>query len=827
MAVIDISQYSRMNEQFQDHLYRMWGPTLLGFPSDTDSSRALMATSQQKQFLTLLNPDVPHILTGFENAFGKRNRAYKRMEGTWEVVDKIDKFGDGTIFTLVLFNAKTKTYDMVEKVCAEIKTEKFGYLYNTEAMDKLEVGDTITDEVLYKSTSYDDKMNYRLGKNALVMYSTSNPTIEDAIYVRKGWADSVQFVELDSVVVSLNDNDVFINRYGDDKHYKPFPNIGETVQDSVICTTRRVIKEHLLHDFQPKNLRRSFSTDDDYFTSKHAVVYDINVYYNGDDPFPENIFHTELGKIYQACCDYADRLAVTARRIKEQCKANSKLHYTKNIPFIISKYQHVSNPEYKWTYKDREFGHILVTFKTYAVVSLQAGYKLVGRYGDKGVISRIASDSIAEDNGEDKYIEDVVKEFILSDGPQDDLTPEQIAELSVNFHVVPDSEMPYMEDGRKLDILLNASGAIRRLNNGQLDEVDLAFQMEEIRKEICRTDDLDEKFALLFKFLEIVNQDEYKFYYERYSQWSQRVTIEGRTIKFFDQKARREFMDDVEKNGIYLVKPPHARIRYDTVKAVYDAFPFIQPVQLYIDKFGIARKKVMRKAIVGTKYMYALKQTSNKNFSARSMGRVDKKGMPQKSTDKRDNRAEISHNPLKLGEVHNLMSSISGREMAEHNIFTRSSPVGRKSLVRILRATGDPAKLHKLKIKSDYRNVNAEIFNSYLKTWGIRVQFWTDIDRADDIIMDVVQTYQVRGITVLDLPTRRFIYEELFDAYEKAKNEFIVVLDDTTDLNTYLWDQIFADEKYKEVPEDVQDVCRKAMRGDYVVIDHTKDEDDE
>lgn len=84
MAVIDISKYAEMNEKFGDCMYRVWGPTLIGFPSDTDSSRALMATSQQKQFLTLLHPDVPHVLTGFENAFGKYNRSYLALKGTWE-----------------------------------------------------------------------------------------------------------------------------------------------------------------------------------------------------------------------------------------------------------------------------------------------------------------------------------------------------------------------------------------------------------------------------------------------------------------------------------------------------------------------------------------------------------------------------------------------------------------------------------------------------------------------------------------------------------------------------------------------------------------------
>lgn len=827
MAVIDISQYSKMNEKYGDHMYRIWGPTLISYPSDTDSSRALMNTSQQKQFLTLLDPDVPHILTSFENVFGRYNRSYKKLSGTWEVIDKIDKFGDGRIYTLVLFNPETKTFDMVEKIVAESKTEKFGFLYNNDHMDHVKPGDTLQDDVLYKSTSYDDHMNYRLGKNALVMYSTSNPTIEDAIYVRKGWADNVHFVELDTVTVSLNDNDIFINKYGDDVHYKPFPNVGETVKDNVICASRRIIKEHLLYDFQSKNLRQTYPTDVEYFTSKDAMVYDITVYFNGEE-FPDNLFHHELTEIYDACNQYADRLTEAARNIKKQCKEDPSYHYTKNIPYIISKYQHVTNPEYKWKYKDKEFSNILVIFRTYAVVSLQAGYKLVGRYGDKGVISKIASDHVAPNSGEMDYIYGMIKDGI-TDSFKDEMSPEELANESVRFEVVEDSEMPYMEDGTKVDILLNASGAIRRLNNGQVDEVDLAFQMECIRKKICETEDIDEKYALLFKFLEIVNEDEYKFFYEKYSSWNTKVTIEGYTITMLDGEERLRFIRDVEEHGIYLVKPPHKRIRYDTVKAVYDAFPWIQPIQLYIDKFGIARKKIMRQCIVGTKYMYVLKQTSNKNFSARSMGRVNKKGLPEKSTDKRDNRAEISHNPLKLGEVHNLMAAVSGRDMAEWNIFTRSSPVGRRSLVRILQAAGDPAQIHKIKIKDSYHNTNAEILNAYLKSMGIRLNFYTDIDNVDDVYMDVVQLYRVHGYLVMDVPSNREVYVRCFEAYDRYKAENILILDDSITVNDYVWDAVFADSAFDDVSPEIKQVCRNATRGDYENLServHDDDEDD-
>lgn len=826
MAVIDVSKYAEMDAKYADTMYRLWGPTLLGFPADTDSSRALMATSQQKQFLTLLEPDVAYVLTGTENIFGRESKSFKEMRGTWECLAKIDKFGDGSLYTLVLYNKEKKIYDMIQRPVATAKAEKFGFLWNADRMDQMKVGDTITDEVLFRSTSYDEHMNYRLGKNALVMYSTSNPTIEDAIYCRKGWADSVRFSELDNIFIPFNDNDIFTNRMGTDEQYIAFPMVGERVQGGIIASTRRIVKDHILYDFQSKNLRESYPTDTDFFTSKDALVYDIDVYYNGDEEMPDNLFYRQIKYVYQCCCDYADAITAWGRKIKELCKEHRGRRYTQRVPFLISRYKDVSDRTKKWKYKDREFSNALIHFKTHATVSLGPGFKLVGRYGDKGVISKLATDDIAEDTGEVEHIEGIIQSFAdaLSSGTE--LTPEEMAKAAKNFVVVPDSEMPYMEDGRKVDVLLNSSGAIRRLNNGQLVEVDLAFCMECIWKRIKELDDMEEKFNLLFQFLEIVNEDEYKFFYAKYASWSKRVTVDGHTILMLDRASRDAFMRDVEEHGIYLVKPPHKCIRYDTVKKIYHTFPWIQPVQLYIDKFGIARKKIMRKCIVGYKYLYALKQTSNKNFSARSMGRVNKKGLPEKSTDKRDNRSEISHNPLKLGEVHNLMSSISGRTMAEHNIFTRSSPVGRRSMIRILKAAGNPMEIHKLKVRETYRNVNADIFNAYLKCWGIGVDFLTDSDMKEDIYIDIPQLYTVHGYQVFDLPSKRGTYEKLLDRFEEIFKSMIVI---SENVNEAIWKMIFAEDDFKDIPKDMQEVCRNATLHYYDEKRHFQvpDEEDE
>ena len=261
MPITTTDIYKQMDEEYGNSMEKCFGPGLLTYPEDIDSSRMYMFSSNLKQILTLLEPDVPHIMTGYENTVGEHNHAYKLLKGNWIVKDIIPKYGPNSIYMMVLYNPDEDLYDMVEKKPAENLTEKFGYAYNTSFMDSLHVGDTLHDQVLYKSTSYDEHMNYCPGKNARVMYITDNSTIEDSIVISKSWADKVRTVEVDSIEVSINSNDILLNMYGDRSFYKTFPDIGEAVENSLLCAVRRVNLNHILYDFQEKNLSTPQSTD--------------------------------------------------------------------------------------------------------------------------------------------------------------------------------------------------------------------------------------------------------------------------------------------------------------------------------------------------------------------------------------------------------------------------------------------------------------------------------------------------------------------------------------------------------------------------------------
>ena len=213
------------------------------------SMRSTMFTSHLKQFVNLLEPEYPLVFTNAENVVGKYSNAYKRVKHKCKVYKKIAKFEDildePLTYKLFIFDEKTKKFDVITRKVCEDLTENFGFDYNNEEIDKYDDGDIIpADTVLYKSTSYDEDMNYAYGRNVNVMYTLDPFTSEDAAKASKSLAKALSSIETEVITIGLNDNDYFINLQGENEtwslvpdkkgKYKPLPEIGEDAQGSPI-----------------------------------------------------------------------------------------------------------------------------------------------------------------------------------------------------------------------------------------------------------------------------------------------------------------------------------------------------------------------------------------------------------------------------------------------------------------------------------------------------------------------------------------------------------------------------------------------------------------
>ena len=124
-------------------------------------------------------------------------------------------------------------------------------------------------------------------------------------------------------------------------------------------------------------------------------------------------------------------------------------NYTDNVSHIRSRYMHWNDREYKWKNKDRAFANMIIQFKVRALVPLEYGSKITGRFGNKGVVSGIVDTDRID-------LERTLGEMLASNT---DLSPDEIAKYTSNIQVVEDERMPYADD-RPIDLLLNSSGGI-------------------------------------------------------------------------------------------------------------------------------------------------------------------------------------------------------------------------------------------------------------------------------------------------------------------------------------------------------------------------------
>lgn len=220
-------------------------------------------------------------------------------------------------------------------------------------------------------------MNYMFGTNVKVMYALENHTIEDAIICSESFAKRLVSKEIESVKVSLNDNDILCNLYGDSEVYKVFPNIGENVKDKILCASRRIHNSQVLYDLKKSNLRKiNFMNDQLYYID--GKVVDIVIYSNKSlDEIPDNPFNAQIKYYLEMQTKYYEKVYNVCREIIE---SGSK--YSKDIAYYYKRASEVLDPNTKWREESSVFSNMIIEFLIERDSPLTIGQKISGRQGN-------------------------------------------------------------------------------------------------------------------------------------------------------------------------------------------------------------------------------------------------------------------------------------------------------------------------------------------------------------------------------------------------------------------------------------------------------------
>lgn len=645
----------------------MLGMTLLTNPSNISSSRNIMFTSHLNQLMTMTNPDYPLVFTNYENVVGQFSSGRVHAKSRRVVTHKVPKFNiEGIadhLYTMFVYDEEKDKHHVIYKKNVEDLTEKFGYAYDNKNMDTKQVGDYFEeDEVIYQSTSYDEEGNYRYGVNAPFVYLISNDTIEDAIVVSKSLADETLSKEVETVKVSLNDNDILINLFGGDNKHKGFPDIGEYT-DNVLCARRRIQSRQLLFDIKSDNLQRMDANADTIFYCKGKVT-DINIYCNKDpEELEENAINSQLVKYIKLQKEYFERILEITTDILD-----SGSSYSSEITFLHKRAKEVLNPAIKWKEEQsKAFSNIVVEFLVERDAGLEVGQKITGRFGNKGVMSQIRADE----------------------------------------------DMPVLENGKRVDIIFNALGVVNRLNSQQIFENSITFIMArtvERMGDLMEEGSVNEAVQLMIKMIGYFNKEE-----------SERMT---EFVDSISELQLSSLLGDVLEDGINIHIPPMLwgeDSLYSKIKDIYANEPWIKPYSVYIKKFG-RYIKMVNELYVGSMYIMKLKQTAKKGLSVRSTGHTSHRGLPEKT--KRNHMELYSKTPIRIGgdENNNMNIGVNSDVINTLHMYYRSSVHGRQMLAQALGEKVEDVGTDDLQ-DSRINNRNIEIFNAYNKVLGIKMVF--------------------------------------------------------------------------------------------------------
>jgi len=649
------------------------------FCNTNSGSRKLMHSTHLEQRLPLMNPEVPIIQTGYENEFGKYSSSFHQADTDYVVLKKIQKFNDyeNHHYFLIVQNTQTGQLDIIEKINYEFITESYGFLYNNSKLDSLKpvndmdnVSDVSHRNIIHsgeeykKSMAYDDYNNRQDGVNLKAVYLSTAMNTEDSIIISESAAKKLSSPLIKPVTVIVNENDILLNQYGDEYNYKSFPDIGEEVDGNLLTIVRREKKEESLFTHSYDRLNDFLMSDDKFIVS--GKVIDIDVYCNNPETINQSVYNSQIKKYNNNKLRYMNEVVLAVKEIQERNNNSLQMGYE------LQKFLHEANNVIGGTLymNDKPFDGTILKITVLEENEIKIGDKLSGRYGDKGVVSFIR----------------------------------------------PDNEMPIIAHTREpVDIIFNSCTCVGRLNPGQMFESSITFIGNRIIDYILlNVLTPDESMEQVREYMQLVGckMDEFM---EEYLDPTN------------TEELKAEYLTSiVDDRGIMLsLEPISESMTIDKLGAIYDEFSWIRPYEMIMpikDSNGNIRyTKSRRPMIVGTRYIYRLKQYGEDKFSATSSSATNIRNLNTRSKANKQYKSPHTRTPIRFGDMEAGNLNHMGNEIVSALMMMySSSPHARRSVQSLY--TGNPFDIN-VKLDNKAKNRNVEIINARLKTCGYRLEF--------------------------------------------------------------------------------------------------------
>ena len=641
----------------------MLGKCILQPNTSTNSgARKLMYSVHRDHALPLMNAEKAIIETGYEIRFGDLSSSVTEADEDYTVVKKISKFSfsPNHHYFLILEDPLNKKLDVIERCSYCHISESYGYLYNNQYLDALREREFIPKgTIVQKSLAFDEYNNRKDGLNLNTIYMSLDRNLEDSLIIAESAAKRLTAPLIKIASIMVNENNIPVNLYGNDKVYKAHPDIGEDIKEGILISLRKEKKEEMLFTESVENLQRKFMSDEK--KRLKGKVIDIDIYCNNPDRL--NTYHNSQFKMY-----YDEKMRMSTEIVQCVTKyvmEGYSISYELESLYAVSK-RIISGRQF---IEKNTFSNILVEFTILEELPLNTGDKISNRFGGKGVTSMI----------------------------------------------VPDELMPKFGPNREpVHVIQNLFTMNNRKNPGQVFEQHGNHISHEICKQILSGNyAVDQCFDMCYRFLHIVSiqqEEAMRTLVSSMTENERLFYLENIATSGNIAVSARPATDAMTIDDLYAL--------YEEFPFVdqYDLF-----VPMKGSNGNVRFVKARRKAIVGMEYYYRLKQIAEEKFSATSLSATNLRGENTKSKANKNWLIMYPNTPIRFGNMEfNDMGHLGIEQVVENLMIHSVSPQARQGAGKLY--VCNPFDIN-VDLEKESKNVVAEQVMTYLKAMGKRLRF--------------------------------------------------------------------------------------------------------
>ena len=627
--VINIhEQIEESIKNLPDYNYMLGRTLMQPFKPANSGSRALMYAVHSEHLMVPTNGEVPNTQTGFETEFGRCSSSYVTADSDLQVMYKIPKFDfNPNHYYLIVQDMKTGIFDVIERVTYKHNTESYGFIWNNSRLDRLKPGDVIHEgDIVKTSTGFDEYGNKMNGVNLITMYLSCAQNMEDSIIISESASKKLETSLVKNTTITINDNDILLNLYGENGAYKTFPDVGEKVKNGIFCSIRRLENENVLYSLSQQRLKDIMISDRNILMD--GAVADIDVYCNNPEALGDSHYNQQLYFYYKQRMEFCKRVNEIVGPIKMNYKTTNRLNelYATCRDTLAG----------KQFFKDKVFNNVIMEVTVVQQLMMEPGDKMCDRYGGKGIVSKIVSDDM----------------------------------------------MPILDNGKRVEVIKNQSTCINRENMGQLHEQSISFiGMRLIDYFKTGVFTYPEMAEMWYDFVSMIDKDEAEHMLSCFNlqdEWEARVFMDS------------VFEDDaIIISTPPFTTPVNLDLINEIYKKFPFIKPYTVRIPMPDSNGNIRYVKTRRPMVIGKIYNYRLKQYAEEKFSVTSLSATNLKNLNTRSKANKVYETKFTKTPIMFGPMESGDLAHLGMQYVVMNLMLySSSPQARRLFEQLL--IGDP-----------------------------------------------------------------------------------------------------------------------------------------